>query len=81
MVIVVKHTRLFNRLWAQITRVPVLAVVMQRYWSLLHQVEESAALSQLDEEVYSMCSYCDEAWIAIVTGGVHTSSGIRILEA
>ena len=40
-----------NRLWAQITQVPVMAVAELSGWSLLDQVEASAMLSQLDKEV------------------------------
>ena len=46
-----------NRLWAQITRVPVVNVAELSGWSLLDQVEASAMLSQLDEEVYDVYSY------------------------
>ena len=60
-----------NRLWAQITRVPVVAVAEPSGWILLNQVEASDMLSQLDEEVYDVYSYGELAWIVSVTGDTY----------
>ena len=59
-----------NRLWAQITRVPVVTVAEPSGWILLNQVEASDMLSQLDEEVY-VYSYGELAWIVSVTGDTY----------
>ena len=60
-----------NRLWAQITRVPAVAVAELSGWSLLGQVKAYTMLSQLDEEVYDVYSYGELAWIVSVTGDTH----------
>ena len=72
------HT--FNRLWVQITQVPVVAVAELSGWSLLDQVKAYIILSQLDEEVYEVYSYGELAWIVSVTGDTHIQWFRRIWE-